>query len=176
MVKGDETAWRDFEQRYFSRLLRYLLVLTGGRQEAAQEALQTALLRVVRYIKPFASEEVFWSWLTVVARSCVVDEQRKRTRYFHLLDRFFKRCVIEDHVSADRPAAGPQTDLMALLDQNLAALPGEDRRLLEQKYFARKSVKIIADETGTTEKAVESRLVRVRRKLHAAILAQIDHE
>jgi len=174
MAGGDETAWREFDRRFFCRLLRYLLVLTGGRQEAAQEALQSAYLRVARHIRPFASEAVFWSWLTVVARTSLVDEQRKRARYFGLLDRFLQRRRMEG--ASEPPGAGAKPDLLDLLEQNLAALPEAERALLERKYFSRQTVKTIADETAATEGAVESRLVRIRRKLHDAILAQLNHE
>ena len=176
MARGDEAAWREFDRLYFSRLLRYLLVLTGGREEAAQEALQLTFLRVVRYVKPFSSEKVFWNWLTVVARSCVVDEHRKRTRYFALLDRFIQRREIEEAIRTNRPAADGPPDLLALLQENLATLPEDERSLVERKYFATQPVKAIADETASTAKAVESRLFRIRRKLHDAILAQLHHE
>ena len=176
MARGDEAAWREFDRLYFSRLLRYLLVLTGGREEAAQEALQLTLLRVVRYVKPFTSEQIFWNWLTVVARSCKVDEQRKRVRYFALLDRFMQRREIEEAARLSRPTTDGQPDLLALLQETLAALPEGERSLVERKYFATQPVKAIADETASTEKAVESRLFRIRRKLHDAILTQLNHE
>jgi DNA-directed RNA polymerase specialized sigma24 family protein len=66
-------------------------VATGGREEAAREALQSTFLRVARYIKRFDSEAAFWSWLTVLAKSALVDEQRKQQRYLGLLNRFFQR-------------------------------------------------------------------------------------
>ena len=174
MTRGDEAAWREFETRYFSRLLRYLLVATEGRMEAAQEALQLTFLRVVRHIKVCHSEEAFWSWLTVLARSCVVDEHRKRSRYFALLDRFFRRHETESVATHDGHNSSP--DLLVLLEQSLATLPQDERDLLERKYYARQPVKTIAVETTTTEKAVESRLGRIRRKLHDAIMAKLKHE
>ena len=165
MARGDEAAWREFEARYFSRLLRYLLVATEGRTEAAREALQLTFLRVVRHIKVCQSEEVFWSWLTVLARSCVVDEHRKRARYFALLDRFFRGREVEDAVAHDSGGHDAPPDLLVLLEQSLATLPEDERGLLERKYFARQPVRTIARRKPlTTEKAVESRLVRIRRK------------
>ena len=95
MVQGDEAGYRMFYELYFHRLFRYLLVVTSGREEAAREALQLALLRVVRHIRKFDSEEAVWSWLTVLARSAVVDEQRKRGRYLSFLDRWFQREQVE---------------------------------------------------------------------------------
>jgi len=171
MARGDEAAWREFESRYFSRLLRYLFIATGGDLEAAQEAMQLTLLRVVRHIKVMEREEVLWSWLTVLARSCVVDERRKRSRYFGLLDRFFRRQDPAATAAESAPA-----DLAALLEDCLIELPAEERALLERKYFARQPVKVIAAEIDSTEKAVESRLGRIRRKLHDAILTRLKHE
>ena len=71
MARGNEAAFRAFYDGYFDRLLRYLLVVTNGNEEAAREALQLALVRVVRHVKPFGAEEKFWSWLTVLALSLI---------------------------------------------------------------------------------------------------------
>ena len=173
MVRGDETAYRLFYEAYFERLLRYLLVVTGGNEEAAREALQLALVRVVRHAKVFESEEKFWSWLTVLARSALADESRKRRRYFSFLERF--TCHQETRMAvADNGEADEQ--LRALLAGKLAALPVDERRLVEQKYLLHKSVREIADEQQTTEKAVESKLSRVRRKLKDAVLAELKNE
>src|SRR2546428_646850 len=79
LATGDEEAFRKFHAGYFDRLLRYLFVIPKGDQEAAREALQETMTRVVRYARPFDSEEVFWSWLTVLARSAEVDAGRKQT-------------------------------------------------------------------------------------------------
>jgi len=47
-------------------------VVTGGNEHAAREALQAALVRVVRHVRLFDAEDKFWSWLTVLARSALV--------------------------------------------------------------------------------------------------------
>ena len=172
MVKGDEMAYRTFYDHYFNRLLRYLLVVTGGREEAAREAIQQTLLRVVRHIKAFDSEETFWSWLTVLARSSIVDEERKRSRYFALLDRFFQRQQLDVGFTEDDTDA----HLLELVEKNLALLSDEERDLIERKYLEHGSVKEIAGEMQSSEKAIESRLVRIRKKLREAILAQLKDE
>ena len=51
-----------------------------------------------------------------------------------------------------------------------------EQKLVEEKYFSRRSVREIADEAHTTEKAVESKLSRVRRKLKDAVLAELIDE
>lgn len=173
MSKGDEMAYRTFYNAYFDRLLRYLLVVTGGNEEAAREALQLALVRVVRHVKAFEAEEKFWSWLTVLARSALADESRKRRRYFAFLERFTRHQETVP-VAMDNGEADEQ--LRALLESKLTALPDDERQLVEQKYILRQSVREIADGQQTTEKAVESRLSRVRRKLKDAVLAELKNE
>jgi RNA polymerase sigma-70 factor (ECF subfamily) len=173
MADGDEGAYRMFYDAYFDRLLRYLLVVTGGNEEAARGALQLALVRVVRHVKPCAAEEKFWSWLTVLARSALADETRKRRRYFSFLEKF-TRHQATGPVAMSNGEADEQ--LRALLESKLTALPADDRRLVEQKYLLHQSVREIADGQQTTEKAVESRLSRVRRKLKDAVLAELKNE
>jgi RNA polymerase sigma-70 factor (ECF subfamily) len=173
MTEGDEMAWRAFYDAYFDRLWRYLLVVAAGNEDTAREALQATLIRVARHVKVFRDENVFWSWLTVLARSAFTDETRKRHRYFAFLERFTRRAEIENSVGNDGEA---DKQLWTLLEQNLASLSPDERRLVEQKYFARRAVREIANDRQTTEKAVESKLSRVRRKLKDAILAGLKNE
>ena len=173
MAQGDETAYRTFYEAYFDRLSRYLLVVTAGDEEAAREALQSTLLRVVRHIKVFPSDAVFWSWLTVLARSALSDQTRKRRRYLAFLDRFTWHTRAQQAAPAD-PEADARLD--TLLEGSLAALPFDERRLLEAKYFERRSVREIAEELNLSEKAVDSRLVRIRQKLKNAILEALKRE
>ncbi|HEX3720922.1 MAG TPA: sigma-70 family RNA polymerase sigma factor [Verrucomicrobiae bacterium] len=173
MSKGDEMAYRIFYDAYFDRLLRYLLVVTAGEEEAAREALQLALVRVTRHIKVFEAEEKFWSWLTVLARSALTDERRKRGRYFAFLRRFASHSELEGIIKYDGEA---DETLGALLKAKLALLPDDEKQLIEQKYTARRSVREIAEECQTTEKAVESKLSRIRRKLKDAVLMELKNE
>jgi RNA polymerase sigma-70 factor (ECF subfamily) len=172
MKAGDETAYRIFYDAYFDRLWRYLVVVAAGNEDAAREALQTALLRVARHVRIIRDEKVFWSWLTVLARSAYADETRKRRRYFSFLDRF--RQYSGDNI----PGHGVEGDgrLQGLLKIQMTRLPPDEQQLIGQKYFEGCSVRDIAANLQTTEKAVESKLSRIRRKLKDAVLAKLNHE
>lgn len=172
MVKGDETAYRVFYEAYFDRLSRYLLVVTGGREEATRDALSSTLARVVRYIKVFPDEATFWSWLTVLARSSVADESKKRRRYLAFLDRFNQQSTVVDGSSTD----AEDERIRSILGRHLDLLPVDDRALVESKYFAHKSVRALAEEHQTSEKAIESRLSRIRRKLRESVLVELKNE
>lgn len=165
-------SWRTFYDAYFDRLWRYLLVVAAGNEDAAREALQAALVRVARHVKIFRDEEVFWSWLTVLARTAFADETKKRRRYFSFLDRFTQLAGIFD--DANDSQAGER--LQILLEQKVELLPPDEQKLIEQKYLMRRAIREIADELQTTEKAVESKLSRVRRKLKDAVLMELKNE
>lgn len=172
MAAGEETAYRLFYDAYFDRLWRYLIVVTAGNEDAAREALQATLTRVVRHIHVFSSEPVFWSWLTVLARTALTDQMRKHRRYLAFLDRFSKHTA----ENASPNDSGGDERLRQLLERHIAALSDDERQLVEAKYFARRSVRQIAAEFQTTEKTIESRLTRVRQKLKHTVLAELKNE
>ena len=173
MTEGDEMAWRTFHDAYFDRLWRYLLVVAAGNEDAAREALQTALVRVTRHIRIFQDENILWSWLTVLARSAFADERRKKRRYFSFLDKFTAHADVETASHAGHDA---DEQLHALLERTIATLPPDEQQLIALKYFTRRSVNEIARELQITEKAVESRLSRIRHKLKYAALEELKNE
>jgi RNA polymerase sigma-70 factor (ECF subfamily) len=172
MSRGDEAAFHEFYKLFFNRLLRYLIVVTNGQEEIAQEALQLTFMRVARHVRKFDSETAFWNWLAVLARNCAVDELRKRNRQQNLLVRFFQQRP--DDVDWENNVADEQ--FLKLLEKEIAGLPDDERLLLERKYFAEETARCLAEEFQVTEKAMESRLLRIRRKLKTMILDRLRNE
>jgi RNA polymerase sigma-70 factor (ECF subfamily) len=172
MSRGDEAAFHEFYSLYFNRLLRYLLVVAGGQEEIAREALQFTFVRVARHVRIFDSEAAFWNWLAVLARNCAVDELRKRKRHQSLLARFFQ----QQPAHADLKGNGADAKFLTLLEKEIAGLPDDERWLLERKYFAGETARGLAQEFQVTEKAMESRLLRIRRKLKTVILDRLKNE
>lgn len=168
LAAGDEAAFREFHKRYFDRLYQFLLAVTGGQEHEAQEALQQTLLRVARYAREHSSEEVFWSWLKAVGRSATRDAGRKRRRYAALLERFAlwrNRAAAED--------AREEQRLRDMVEQSLDELAPDERRLIVGKYLEGATVRELSAATGLTEKAVESRLLRLRRELRERMLKHL---
>jgi len=169
LAAGDEAAFRKFHALYFDRLYQFLLVVTRGQEHEAQEALQQTLLRVLRYVRVFESEDVFWSWLKALARSAARDAGRKQQRYAAMLQQFALRW----RDLADEQFPGEDNRLGIILEESLNELDPEDRRLIEGKYLDATSVKELSAHTGLTEKAVESRLLRLRRYLRERVLNKL---
>jgi RNA polymerase sigma factor (sigma-70 family) len=173
MAEGNEKAWCNFYNQYFDRLWRYLLVTTEGSEDLARESLQAALVRVARHIKAFRDGDVFWSWLTVLARTALADERKKRQRYFFCLERFKRQAEVEGEETND---VQPDERLNTLLGRHVASLPPNEQKMIELKYIERRTVREIARELQMTEKAVESQLSRIRRKLKDATLKELNRE
>ena len=166
---GDEAAFREFHRLYFDQLYQFLLIVARGQEDEARDALQETLLRVVRHVRKFDNDEAFWSWLKVVARNAARDAGRKQHRYFGLLERFASHSKnATDHYSAPRGSS-----LGDLLEESLAELQSQDREILEGKYLQGSTVKELAADTGLTEKAVESRLLRLRNHIRESILKKL---
>jgi len=169
IAAGDEAAFRDFHGRYFDRLYQFLLVVARGQETEPRDALQETLLRVVRHARPFETEEALWDWLKVVARNAARDGGRQRSRYRALLDRF-TQARTPPVISLD---AQSHDDLPALLQECLDELEPDDRLLVEGKYLDEEPVKALSAQTGLTDRAVESRLLRLRRRLRERLLQKL---
>ena len=172
MSRGDEAAFHGFYKLYFNRLLRYLFVVAGGQEEIAREALQLTFVHVARHVRQFDSESAFWNWLAMLARNCVMDEMRKRNRYQSLLARFLQHRPAD----ADLKSIDADARFSELVQDELASLPADERALLERKYLNGETVRGLADEWQMTEKAMESLLLRVRRKLKNAVFNRLQNE
>ncbi len=70
-------------------------------------------------------------------------------------------------------SSGTEDGWRDALEESLAELTPEERLLLQGKYLEGSSVKDLARETGATEKAVESRLLRLRRDLRQRLLQKL---
>ncbi len=169
LAAGDEAAFTEFHGRYFARLYQFLLVVARGNEDEAQEALQQTLLRVLRYARPFDTEEAFWGWLKVLARSAARDAGRKQRRYFALLQAFAAREPPGE--SAQAPVE--ESRLRSVLAEVMEELSAQDARLVSAKYIEGATIRELASAGGTTEKAVESRLLRLRRELRERIIRKL---
>ena len=168
MARGDEDAYARFHREYQPRLYRYIYVLVRGRADAALDVTQDTLLRVIRHAREFHCEQVFWDWLTCLARSAATDHGRRSSRWIRRLRSLWSR-----------PPTVPPTcaveDVAPLVERALALLPEDDQALLTSKYTGR-SVRELASERGLSEAAIESRLVRLRARIREQVLEWKHHD
>ena len=167
LAEGDEAAWRWFHERYYLPLLRYAAHRCGD-ASAASEIVQDTYLRVARHAKPFTRESDFWGWLCCIVRCVAIDHSRHIKRRSLLMEKYAHwRASQSDNATAWRPS---NKHTFTLIDEALAKLPDEDAALLRRKYCEGHKTDELASALGTTPKAVEHRLARLRKQLREIIL------
>lgn len=167
LAEGDEEAWRWFHQRYYLPLLRYASQRAGNPSHAG-EIVQQGYLRVARHVRPFTSEGDFWNWLCCVVRCAAVDHGRGTSRRLILMEKFTHWRAAQTPDGTHSPDTEPPA--AELLEEALSKLAEDESVLLRRKYCDGWSTRDLAAELGTTPKAVESRLGRLRERLRNLLL------
>lgn len=170
IARGDQESFGEFFARYAKRVFRHSLALAGGDEDLAKEVHQLTMIKAAAKFKTFRSEPELLAWLFRIARNSFLDHVRKRSFLQKLLSAFRAPDpeTVLDGSNDDRT--------LESLDCALERLEADDRELLECVYFQKQKQEEIALATGTTRKAVERRLARIRRHLRTAIITDLRDE
>ena len=167
--RGDAEAFSRFYDLYSFRLYKFLLVMARGDETEAREVCQAVFIKLAKRCEVFDDERRLWAWLCVLAKNTFVDNWRTRQRR--------NRFVPLDELSAEPNGhENPDHHLSEILREALAALPPDERELIQSVYVDKRPLRELADETGQSYKAVESRLGRLRHKLKEQLLKGLRHE
>ena len=167
--RGDESAVRSLHALYHNRLSRYALVITRGNEAVAADAVQNTFLKALRSLRPLTDEPALWAWLARACRSSASDESRRSRRYSALLAKLATLFSPPDPA----PPEDSESIWQSALQFALANLPDSDRALLDDRYTHRRSLASIATATGSSERAIEGRLARLRHHLRQSILRHL---
>lgn len=169
ICRGDEHAFTQFYDLYSLRLYKHLLVLAKGDQREAREVLQTVVVKLARGFRVFEEERRMWGWLCQVARNAYVDLCRARQR-----DQRF--VPLEEHRLEVAEGRAEEHRLSESLQHALQGLTPEEQELMRAAYVDERPLQELANASGQTYKAVESRLARLRQKLKTNLLNHLRHE
>jgi RNA polymerase sigma-70 factor (ECF subfamily) len=169
LIAGDQSAFEQFFADYFPRVYRFARTRLDGSEDAAEEVVQTTLIKALAKIHTYRGEAALLSWLCTFCR--------------HEISAWHERVGRASEVVLD-PAA-PETravlDALALLSQDdperaldrlevrrlvhatLDHLPPRYGDALEWKYLEGLSVDEIARRLDIGYKAAESLLTRARQ-------------
>ena len=147
---------------HYGPLMRYVIAPILPDPRDREECLSEAAGRVWERIGSYdESRGSFRAWLTAVCRNAALNLARKNGR-----------ADGTEPLSPELPSPGPTPEEAVLrrerteaLGRALGALSADDRLLFYRKYYYRQPTAQIAAELGVTERAVEGRLYRLRRKL-----------
>ena len=159
---GDAEGITLLQQQYGS-MVRYIVrgILHDARD--AEECISDVYLRVWERFAGFdPARGTLAAWLTAVARNAAVDRLRQR------------RPPDQRWEETDGAAPSPEDEQLRReraeqLRRAVDTLSASDRVLFYRKYYYLQSTAQIAAELGLTERAVEGRLYRLRRRLRKAL-------
>ena len=156
----DEVVLPHLDAAY--RLARWLL----RNKHDAEDAVQEASLKALRYFRTFAGENGRAWFLRIVRNTCY---GRQESRLRTPTDQFD-----EELHSRVRPTTDPETLLIhtadiALIERTLRALPGHFREVLVLRELEDLSYRELADVMDIPIGTVMSRLSRARQALHDAL-------
>jgi RNA polymerase sigma-70 factor, ECF subfamily len=171
--EGDADAFRFLHEEWNERILRYCFALSAGDGALAIEIAQATYLRIFKQLQPLPDEAALWNWITRAMRSAAIDLQRVGGRYSRALGRFADWLRFGHGAQPD--AAG-ESRMLAALDDALGKLDPEDRHLIDSRYFKREPLETIAATCGTTVRAIEGRLARIRARLRSNITSALRQE
>jgi RNA polymerase sigma-70 factor (ECF subfamily) len=174
VLAGDESASESFFAEYFPRLYRFARIRLGGDDQAAEEVVQSTLIRAVRKLHTFRGEAALFTWLCTLCR-------REIGVWLERTGRLAEVALIEDHpaartalaaaaslASADPESEAGRQELSRLVQVTLEHLPGRYGQVLEWKYIHGLSVDEIAERLDVGYKATESLLTRAREAFRDA--------
>jgi RNA polymerase sigma-70 factor (ECF subfamily) len=143
----------------YGPLLHYVISGIIQDERDVEECLSDIYLKVWNNIASFdAQRSKLSSWLTIIARNSAIDIRRK-VRGEDTLD--------DENIS---DGSDPEKEMLKReqrenLSRVLMELEPAERRLIYRKYYYLQSTSQIAAELGVTERTIEGRLYRLRKKL-----------
>jgi RNA polymerase sigma-70 factor, ECF subfamily len=169
--------------KYQHRLMRYLLYLTGNREQA-EDLFQDVWMRVLVRGGQFNGQARFETWLFTIARNMVIDLRRKRTTAS--LDELFEAGGDDDRpmsleVADDTPTPFDRVSNFEDRERIAKALLELDtlhREVLVLRFYEELSLEEIAKVTKSNLSTVKSRLYRglamIRPRLERAPLSLLE--
>lgn len=178
-LDGDSDAVRLLATATLAPLFHFCLYRVGKDVHKCEEVVQETLARALHQLEqyePTRSNDNIFPWLTGLARN-EINRVLTREKRSISLDELWKRVDGDLLGEFERLEAKPlEEDVLVreetreLVNVAMAQLPPNYRDALEAKYVHGASVRAIAEQQQTTEKAVESLLTRARTAFRTAFL------
>lgn len=170
MARGEEPAIAEFYRRFFDALYAAARHVSRRDESFCLDVVQETLLRVVRTIRPVATEAQLVAWLRLIVKSVCYDllrrEQRRRRRESAAVQG--ARAAGERNTAGNDGAAAEASaneDRLAWLRRELLAVDPEMVRLIELRYVEGWTLARIAAACGLGTGAVDGRIRRALARL-----------
>ena len=157
---------------HYGPLMRYIIAPILKNPQDQEDCLSEVTMRVWEKIEQFNRERGSWSaWLTAVTRNTALNYTRNIFRHNNV-----------EEISENTPSLEPTPEEVIIGQERQAAvnhalrqLSPRDRMLFYRKYYYLQSTAQIASELGMTERAVEGKLYRLKKRLRKILGGEV-HE
>jgi RNA polymerase sigma-70 factor (ECF subfamily) len=169
MLAGEERAFRQFFEIYFSRVYRFALPRLRRNEDTAQDVVQTTLIKAMRKLGEWRGDASLFTWLCQICRREIADhvrsQQRHSSKVVLIEDSEEVRAALENieaPATYDPLRRADGAELKRLVHAVLDRLPSRYGEALELKYVEGHSVEEIGAKLGIGQTAAQSLLARAR--------------
>jgi RNA polymerase sigma factor (sigma-70 family) len=146
-------------QQHYSGLVHYIVGNILQNKNDTEECINDIYLKVWKSIASYSPEKgKFSTWLTVISRNTALNYLKHKYRKHEELQ------ADTAHSSSPEDAV-LRRERSEELKRALSMLSFEERHIFYRKYYYLQRTAQIAAELGMTERAIEGRLYRLRKKL-----------
>lgn len=162
LILGRDEKGLSLLQTYYSPLMRYIVspILKDKREQ--EECISEITMKIWDNIQFFDSTKGSWNaWITAISRNAALSRARK-----------IRHAVSTEDIPIDLPSPDPTPEEALILKERqemlikaLNQLSQKDRAIFYRKYYYLQSTAQIALEMSSTQRAVEGRLYRIKKRL-----------
>jgi RNA polymerase sigma-70 factor, ECF subfamily len=157
-AQRDPRRFAELYELHFHRVYAYVVKRVQNREEA-EDVTSDVFHQALAKIKSFEWRGVpFSAWLVRIAANAITDRWKRAARQ--------NNEPLPDDLE-DRSPRGEDIESRAALFQLVASLPPDQRRVVDMRFAAQRSIREIAQEIGRTEGAVKQLQFRALQKLRA---------
>lgn len=161
LLQKDEKGMHEMLIHY-RPLMRYIIAPILPNAEDQEDCLSEAAMQVWKKIEKFDPQRGSWNaWLTAVTRNYALNYKRNMAVYHHI-----------GEIPIDTPSLEPSPEEQMLRKERqkavslaLQRLSSNEKTLFYRKYYYMQSTAQIASEMGMTERSVEGKLYRIKKRL-----------
>ncbi len=163
LLRARDEAGMEEMLKHYGPLMRYIIAPILRDAHDREDCLSEAAVRVWENFDTYDDTRgSLAAWITAVTRNTALNMIRRNNRQQ------------TDEIAAETPSPAPtpeeiilQKERTRVLSQAVDTLRPRDRNLFYRKYYYLQSTARIAAELGMTERAVEGRLYRIKKKLRS---------
>jgi len=147
---------------HYGPLMRYVIKPIIANEQDREECLSEVVMRILEKIHLYDEERGSWTaWITSVTRSVALNKLRSSKKHYEDVE-----------VTVETPSQDPTPEEQLLrrecqneLRKAVSQLSQQDRLIFYRKYYYLQTTAQIASEIGMTERAIEGRLYRIKKRL-----------